>query len=109
MTSYDPFDRRDLDFLLHEVEGIAALCRHPRFADHSRETFDATLTFGFKNLLDGTREYEYRGGGVNGSVGEFDGHVWNPRLARWVRNSCAAARCVSSCCSVMWRCRTMAW
>ena len=37
------------------------------------ETFDATLTFGFKNLLDGTREYEYRGGGVNGSVGEFDG------------------------------------
>jgi outer membrane receptor protein involved in Fe transport len=37
------------------------------------ETFDATLTFGFKNLLDGTREYEYRGGGVNGSAGEFDG------------------------------------
>jgi hypothetical protein len=37
------------------------------------ETFDATLTFGFKNLLDGTREYEYRGGGVNGSTGEFDG------------------------------------
>ncbi|KFN43766.1 acyl-CoA dehydrogenase [Arenimonas metalli] len=43
MTSYVPFDRRDLDFLLHEVEGVAALCRHPRFADHSRETFDATL------------------------------------------------------------------
>ena len=43
MTSYVPFDRRDLDFLLHEVEGVAALCRHPRFAEHSRETFDATL------------------------------------------------------------------
>jgi TonB-dependent receptor len=37
------------------------------------EHFDATLTFGFRNLLDGTREYEYRGGGVNGAVGEFDG------------------------------------
>ena len=37
------------------------------------ESFDATLTFGCKNLLNGTRDYEYRGGGVNGSVGEFDG------------------------------------
>ena len=37
------------------------------------EAFDATLTFGVRNLLEGTRDYEYRGGGVNGSVGEFDG------------------------------------
>jgi hypothetical protein len=37
------------------------------------EQFDATLTFGFKNLLDGTREYEFRGGGANGAAGEFDG------------------------------------
>jgi butyryl-CoA dehydrogenase len=36
-------DRRHLDFLLHEVEDVAALCRHPRFAEHSRETFDAVL------------------------------------------------------------------
>ena len=43
MTAALPFDRRDLDFLLHEVEGISSLCRHPRFAEHSRETFDATL------------------------------------------------------------------
>ena len=35
--------------------------------------FDGTLTFGVRNLLEGTRDYEYRGGGVNGSVGEFDG------------------------------------
>ena len=35
--------------------------------------FDATLTFGFKNLLNGTRDYEYRGGGANGVAGEFDG------------------------------------
>ena len=43
MTSHLPFDRRDFDFLLHEVEDVASLCRHPRFAGHSRETFDATL------------------------------------------------------------------
>jgi butyryl-CoA dehydrogenase len=43
MTSHLPFDRRDFDFLLHEVEDVASLCRHPRFSGHSRETFDATL------------------------------------------------------------------
>ena len=35
--------------------------------------FDASLTFGFKNLLDGTRDFEYRGGGTNGAAGEFHG------------------------------------
>ena len=35
--------RRDLDFLLHEWLDVAALCSRPRYADHSRETFDATL------------------------------------------------------------------
>ncbi|TAE88220.1 MAG: hypothetical protein EAZ65_06465 [Verrucomicrobia bacterium] len=34
---------------------------------------DGTLTFGVRNLLEGIREYEYRGGGTDGSVGEFDG------------------------------------
>ena len=40
------------------------------------ENFDATLTMGFKNLLDGTLDYEYRGGGVNGQTGPFDGLVY---------------------------------
>ena len=35
--------RRDLDFLLHEWLDVEALCGRPRHADHSRETFDATL------------------------------------------------------------------
>lgn len=35
--------------------------------------FDATMTFGFRNLLGGTRDYEYRGGGTNGATGQFDG------------------------------------
>ncbi|MFM7065931.1 MAG: acyl-CoA dehydrogenase [Gammaproteobacteria bacterium] len=35
--------RRDLAFLLHEWLGVAALSARPRYADHSRETFDAAL------------------------------------------------------------------
>ena len=36
-------DRRHLDFVLHELLGIEALTRCPRFADHNRETFDAAI------------------------------------------------------------------
>ena len=35
--------RRDLDFLLHEWLEVEALTAKPRFAEHSRETFDAAL------------------------------------------------------------------
>ena len=35
--------RRDLDFLLHEWLDVEALTKRPRFAEHSRETFDAVL------------------------------------------------------------------
>ena len=35
--------RRDLDFLLYEWLDALALTRRKRYADHSRETFDATL------------------------------------------------------------------
>ena len=35
--------RRDLDFLLHEWLDVEALTKRPRFADHSRETFDDVL------------------------------------------------------------------
>jgi len=36
-------DRRDLDFLLHEVLQVESLTRHSRFSEHSRETFDASI------------------------------------------------------------------
>ncbi|HUN90986.1 MAG TPA: acyl-CoA dehydrogenase [Burkholderiaceae bacterium] len=39
----DLVSRRDLAFLLYEVLEADALTRRPRFADHSRETFDAAL------------------------------------------------------------------
>jgi alkylation response protein AidB-like acyl-CoA dehydrogenase len=35
--------RRDLDFLVHEWLESEALVERPRFADHSRETFDAAI------------------------------------------------------------------
>ncbi|MDR5861221.1 acyl-CoA dehydrogenase [Halomonas eurihalina] len=35
--------RRDLDFLLYQVMGADGLVSFERFAEHSRETFDATL------------------------------------------------------------------
>ncbi len=35
--------RRDLDFLLHEWLQVEKLTSAPRYADHSRETFDAAL------------------------------------------------------------------
>ena len=35
--------RCDLDFLLHEWLGVEDLVKRPRYAEHSRETFDAVL------------------------------------------------------------------
>ncbi|SDN95491.1 acyl-CoA dehydrogenase [Geodermatophilus sp. DSM 45219] len=35
--------RRDLDFLLHEWLEVEGLGKRPRYAEHSRETFDAVL------------------------------------------------------------------
>ncbi len=35
--------RRDLEFILYELLEVEELTRRPRYADHSRETFDAAL------------------------------------------------------------------
>jgi len=35
--------RRDIEFLLYEWLDVASLCQRPRYADHSRETFDGAL------------------------------------------------------------------
>src|SRR3977135_2596231 len=36
-------NRRDLDFILYGLLDVGALTGRPRFAEHSRETFDAAL------------------------------------------------------------------
>jgi butyryl-CoA dehydrogenase len=35
--------RRDLDFQLYEVHNASSLTSHPRYSEHSRETFDAVI------------------------------------------------------------------
>src|SRR5512141_3490040 len=35
--------RRDLDFILYELLDVGSLTKRPRFAEHSRETFDAAI------------------------------------------------------------------
>jgi alkylation response protein AidB-like acyl-CoA dehydrogenase len=44
LTSSLLLSRRDLQFLLHEWLQVEALCDRPRFAEHSRDTFDEILT-----------------------------------------------------------------
>ena len=36
-------DQRDLDFMLYELFDAEALTRRERYADHTRETFDAAI------------------------------------------------------------------
>jgi butyryl-CoA dehydrogenase len=36
-------NRRDLDFLLYEFLNVPALCRHARFAQHDRATFESVI------------------------------------------------------------------
>ena len=39
----DLIARRDLDFQLYEVHNASGLTSHPRYSEHSRETFDAVI------------------------------------------------------------------
>lgn len=39
----EPLSRRDLDFMLYEWLDVASLTERKRFAEHSRDTFDAVL------------------------------------------------------------------
>ncbi|MCU1615324.1 MAG: Acyl-CoA dehydrogenase, partial [Frankiales bacterium] len=43
MRSSSILSRRDLDFLLHEWLQVETLTKRQRYAEHSRETFDAVL------------------------------------------------------------------
>jgi butyryl-CoA dehydrogenase len=43
MASVPLIDRRNLDFVLHELLDATSLCRYRRFSEHGRETFDAAI------------------------------------------------------------------
>ncbi|MBW8807290.1 MAG: acyl-CoA dehydrogenase N-terminal domain-containing protein, partial [Lysobacter sp.] len=43
MSSSPLIDRRHLDFMLYELLRVDTLTAYSRYADHSRETFDAAI------------------------------------------------------------------
>ncbi len=52
MSASPLIDRRHLDFMLYELMGIEDLRRYPRYAEHSRETFDAAIELAHKVALE---------------------------------------------------------
>ena len=96
--------RRDLDFLLHDWLDVAALTSRERFADHSRETFDAVLDLAEElatekfaphnrtadlaepHVVDGTGAADPRGAGGAG-------RVRGVRAARAPRSTTRSAGC----------------
>ena len=63
-------DRRDLDFLLHELLQVEAFTAAPRHAEHSRATFDAALDSAFAIA---TREFAPHNRAVDLHEPVFDG------------------------------------
>lgn len=63
----DPISRRDLDFLLYEWLDVEQFTKAQRYADHSKDTFDAVLDLAqdiaikkyapFNKLLDQNEPY----------------------------------------------------
>ena len=45
-------DRRHLAFMLYELLGVEDLLRYPRFAEHTRETFDAAIELAHRVALE---------------------------------------------------------
>ena len=43
MSQSPLMDRRHLDFMLHEVLDVSRLSSYPRFAAHTRDTWDAAI------------------------------------------------------------------
>lgn len=52
MSSSPLIDRRHLDFLLYDVLQIDSLGQYPRYAEHSRDTFDAAIDLAHKIAID---------------------------------------------------------
>src|SRR5688572_13419644 len=66
-------NRRDLAFLLYELLDAGALARYPRYAEHSRETFDAAL-----DLAEGIAAKQFAPHNRKADLNEphlVDGHV----------------------------------
>lgn len=52
MSQSPLYDRRHFEFMLHELLAVDQLTRYPRFAEHSRDTFDQALALAHQIALD---------------------------------------------------------
>jgi len=52
MSASPLIDRRNLDFMLYELLGVERLIAYPRFAEHSRDTFDAAIALAHQIALE---------------------------------------------------------
>ena len=63
-------NQRDVDFLLYEFLDTSSLLKRERYSEHSKETFDATIS-GAKNIAEKYYSNHYRKGDANEPT--FDG------------------------------------
>jgi len=75
---------RDVDFLLHEWLGADALCARDRFAEHSRETFDAVIDLARRLALDAFLPHYKTADRIEPTLDADGAHVL-PEVARGVK------------------------
>lgn len=69
MTSFI-IDRRDLDFMLYEMLAVESLCERTRYADHSKEVFDAIIDTALRIARD---HFETHAAKLDANEPTFDG------------------------------------
>ena len=76
-------NRRDIDFLLYEFLDTESLLSRVRYAEHSRESFDATIN-GAKNIAEKYYANHYHKGDAEEPVFEDDSVTLIPEIqAAW--------------------------
>ena len=76
-------NQRDIDFLLYEFLDTESLLSRERYAEHSRESFDATIN-GAKNIAEKYYANHYHKGDVEEPVFDGDSVILIPEIqAAW--------------------------
>ena len=72
MTASPLINRRDLAFVLYDLLDVGAFTKHARYADHSRETFDAAIETAHRLALDKFHPHNAK---ADKNEPTFDGNV----------------------------------
>ncbi|MBV9835952.1 MAG: acyl-CoA dehydrogenase [Alphaproteobacteria bacterium] len=72
MTASPLISRRDLAFVLYDLLDVGTFIRHARYADHSRETFDAAIETAHRLALEKFHPHNAKG---DKNEPTFDGNV----------------------------------